>query len=90
MTRDGHSKYRGSTVTVLWTESKSATSPGHMYTAGYLLVSEDGKDSHWRHFAKHAFQTYDTAADYALKQAHRFIDAQSTARPQSTNGSKPR
>jgi len=48
MSRDRDSEYRGSKVTVRWTESEK--SRGTQYTASYKLTSEDGKQSPWRHF----------------------------------------
>ena len=86
--RDKNSNYRGLTVTVRWTESKSAESPVSVFTASYAVTSEDGKQSPWHHFTALPFATSDTAVVYALSEAHRSIDAQRSAHPQ--DGSKPR
>jgi hypothetical protein len=86
--RDKNSNYRGLTVTVRLTESKSAESQVPVFTASYTVTSEDGEQSPWHHFTAMPFATSDTAAAYALSEAHRFIDAQRSAHTQ--DGSKPR
>jgi hypothetical protein len=90
MSRDRHSEYRGSKVTVRWTESKSESSRGCVYIASYMLTSEDGKKSFWRHFHALKFHTSYTAVAYALREAHRSIDAERPALPiDDANGSAP-
>jgi len=76
MSHDRKSQYRGSTVTVRWKESKPTTSPGRVFTAGYMLTSATGKQTDWRNFATLLFHTSDTAVAHALGKAHRFIDGQ--------------
>ena len=78
-------------MTVRWTEAKPTGSKASVFTAGYVVTSEDGKQTPWRHFDTVPFHTSDTAVAYALGEAHRFIDAQSSAHPQDpANGSRPR
>lgn len=57
-----------------------------------MLTSEDGKQSPWRHFHALFFHTPDTAVAYALREAHRSIDAQRSAHPKdaAANGKAPR
>jgi len=76
MSHDRKSQYRGSAVTVRWKESKPTTSPGSVFTAGYMLTSASGKQTDWRNFATLRFHTSDTAVAHALGEAHRFIDGQ--------------
>jgi hypothetical protein len=80
--RDSNSNYRGLTVTVRWTKSKSAESPVPVFTASYTVTSDDGKQGPWHHFTALPFATADTAVVYGLGEAHRFIDAQRSAHPQ--------
>ena len=90
MSRDRHSQYRGSKVTVRCTESKSVSSRGCVYIASYMLTSENGKQSSWRHFHALKFHMPYTAVAYALREAHRTIDAERPAHPQDgANGSAP-
>lgn len=46
-----------------------------------MLTSENGKQSTWRHFHALKFHTSYTAVAYALREAHRSIDAQLPAHP---------
>ena len=90
MSRDRHSEYRGQKVTVRCTESKSVSSRGCVYTASHSVTSEDGKQGPWRHFHALKFHTPFTAVAYALREAHRSIDAERPAHPQDgANGSAP-
>ena len=90
MSRDRHSQYRGSKVTVRCTESKSESSRACVYISSYMLTSEDGKQSSWRHFHALKFHTSVTAVAYALREAHRSIDAERPALPQDgANGGAP-
>lgn len=76
-------------MTVRWTEMKATESKASVFTGSYTVKPEDGKQSPWRHFLDLPFATSDTAVAYALAEAHRFIDAQSTAHPQDgANGSR--
>jgi len=91
MSRDRHTEYMGSKVTVRCAESKSVSSRGCVYTASYTVTSEDGKQGPWRHFHALKFHTSYTAAAYALREAHRSIDAERPARPKDdANSSAPR
>jgi hypothetical protein len=90
MSRDRHSQYRGSKVTVRCAETKSESSRACVYVASYMLTSEDGKQSSWRHFHALKFHTSDTAVAYALREAHRSLDGERPAHPKDgTNGSAP-
>ncbi len=79
--RDRHSQYRGSKVTVHCTASKSEPSQGCVYIASYMLTWEEDKQSSWRHFHAPKFHTPDTAVAYALREAHRSIDAERQPNP---------
>jgi len=81
MSRDRHSEYRGSTITVRWTASSSKESSVPVFTGSYMVTSEDGKQNPWRHFTELLFATSDTAVAYALGEAHRFVDGQRMAHP---------
>jgi len=90
MPHDRHSQYRGSEVTVRWAKLKRSGSAASAFTAGYRVTSEDGQQSHWRHFSDLPFATSDTAVVHALGEAHRFIDAQGSAHAQDgADGSAP-
>jgi len=45
-----------------------------VYIASYMLTSEDGKQSSWRHF--HALNIYER--EYWIKVTTRFVDAKRT------------
>ena len=83
MSRDRHSEYRGSNITVRCAESKSESSHGCVYTASYMLTSQDGKQSPWRHFHALKFHVPYAAVSHALREAHRSIDAQHSATPKT-------
>ena len=77
-------------MTVRWKESKPSTSPGRVFTAGYMLTSASGKQTEWRSFAALLFHTSDTAVAYALGEAHRFIDGQLAGSRQGKGASAAR
>jgi hypothetical protein len=66
--------YKGSTVIVLWKELKPTSTKGSLFTASYMLTSEDGTQTEWREIDM-PFHTYGTAVAHALGEAYRFIDA---------------
>jgi len=73
------STYKGSSVTVRWQELKRNNPPGSLFVAGYVLTSNDGRQTDWLQFDSPTFHTHDTAVAYALSQAHRFIDSQGSS-----------
>jgi hypothetical protein len=71
--RTRQSQYKGQTVVVRWTEVKAVTERA-LFIASYSIVSAPSSDAAWHHNSAPLFHTFETAADYALKQAMHAID----------------
>lgn len=74
MSRDRHSHYRGVQVTVRWTELERFSSGARRFVGSFSTGLEKGEQQGWHHLEP-VFYTYGTAADHALQQAHRAVDA---------------
>jgi len=74
MSRDRHSLYRGLAVTVRWKELEVFSPSGRLFVAGFSIAAKDGAQGPW-HDLPNKFQSFSTAAGYALSQARLSIDA---------------
>jgi len=74
MSRDRHSHYRDLAVTVRWKELEAFSPSGRLFVAGYSIATKGGAQGPW-HDLPNKFQSFSTAAGYALSQARMSIDA---------------